>query len=217
MFAANSESTVTDRSMPTLRCFPVRNFGRSLVPSRFQSSGGTEPAIVKVVFEPPGAGFGSGSGFGSGLGSGCGSGEGPGCSVFGTIGPALSAAARALVSRKTSLSKETSEASSGSPYHRRWNPPSSVRPDANPKSACDTNATIWLRRTASGSISLVSAPVRKLWRRLVSGHAPVSLNAGGQFTVEVACPHRFVEQSLGLQHADDAAAQRLACAGMASP
>ena len=44
IFFPNAESTLTENSIPTLRSSPDRSFGRILVPSLFQTSGG-EPVF----------------------------------------------------------------------------------------------------------------------------------------------------------------------------
>ena len=62
----------------------------------------------------------------------------------------------------------------------RSKPPTGFAPEAKAKSPLPTNCTICRRSTVSGSLSRVREPSRKLWRRLVSGQAPLSLNAGGQ-------------------------------------
>ena len=56
--------------------------------------------------------------------------------------------------------------------------------------------------------------MRKLWRRLLSGHAPVCLSAGGPVSVEVAGADGLVQQRARLQRGDDAARQRLARTGV---
>lgn len=47
-FFAASRSTVTAKSMPTLRSEPDLSFGRIFVPKRFHTSGGTVP-ISRIV------------------------------------------------------------------------------------------------------------------------------------------------------------------------
>ena len=120
MFCANCEPTLTEKSMPTLRSSPDRSLGRILVPSRFQTSGGTVPARRSVGFRSAGCwlwhevpGSGSGSGSGSVLGAG------PGCGCAGSPGVVLRSSALALVSRKTLDSNATSSWQIGFAYHRR--------------------------------------------------------------------------------------------------
>ena len=57
---------VKENSIPILRSEPLRNFGSTFVPSRFQISGGTSPKIQNVRVPAPGLGSGSGSGMGVG-------------------------------------------------------------------------------------------------------------------------------------------------------
>ena len=49
MSAADCVSTVTEISMLALSSLPVRNFGNSLIPIRFQTSGGTVPESRMVI------------------------------------------------------------------------------------------------------------------------------------------------------------------------
>ena len=54
-------STVTENAIPILRSAPLRSFGRTFVPRRFQISGGTSPVMQKVLAAVIGADSGSGS------------------------------------------------------------------------------------------------------------------------------------------------------------
>ena len=184
---ASCPSMVTENSIPILRSEPPRNFGSTFVPSRFQISGGTSPEIrnVRLLAEAPAqagtpaVGVGSGCGSGprpgagsprppAGVGSGPGTGSAPGsCTVF-------SKSAFDFKRRNTPDSKVTSSTPSGSLNHTRSYVPSGFWPEASPKSPLETNSTILPRSVVSGSSRRVSDPLRKLWRRLASGHAPDS-------------------------------------------
>jgi len=172
-------SMVTENSISILRSEPLRNFGRTFVPSRFQISGGTSPEIRNFRLPALGVGAGSGSGLGPGIGSprpptGMGSGTGVGLGSAPGSGMIFSALAFDFKRRNTPDSKATSSAPSGSLNHTRSYVPSGFWPEASPKSPLETNSTILVRSVVSGSSRRVSDPLRKLCRRLASGHAPDS-------------------------------------------
>ena len=75
--------------MPTLRSFPERSFGRILVPSRFQTSGGIVPLSFRVVFRPMGGTGGAGGSVGGSSGPVGGSTGGVGGSIVICVPPSL--------------------------------------------------------------------------------------------------------------------------------
>ena len=175
------ESTWTERLTARLSSSPERSFDRILTPTMFQLSGGTVPVSLRVAFWgacrgccPPG-GAGAGSGMGGGWSTGSISGG------FETSGGALACSALSLVIRKVLESNVTSSAETASRHHTLANCPVVVLPAPSPKSPFSTNSRIFSRSTRSGSNSLVREPLRKLCRRLLSGHVPLSFRAGGQF------------------------------------
>src|SRR4030042_2972983 len=97
------------------------------------------------------------------------------------LAAALRAFALALVKRKTPDSNVTSSEEICSSNQIRSYVPPGLWPEAKPKPPLPTNSTILFRKVVSGSKSRVNDPFKKLCRRLESGHAPDSFNAGGQF------------------------------------
>ena len=125
-------TTFTAKSTPTFSSVPDFSLGRSFVPKRFQTSGGSVPKI-RIVFP---ALVGAGSVGAPGLGSGPGV-IGPtagGCAGSGgaDVSPAFAAFALALVRRNTSLSKPTSSGATSSLNHTRSFVPSERSPEASP-------------------------------------------------------------------------------------
>jgi len=95
----------TRNSIPIPKSFPERSFGRTFVPRRFQSSGGTVPLTRRITS------FFSSPCVGGSVTDGPGSGRGP--SIGGTGGsgfpwPSLYAWAFSFVSRNTPASNATS-------------------------------------------------------------------------------------------------------------
>jgi hypothetical protein len=150
-FFAKAPSTLTVNSIPTRRPSPFLSLGSTLVPSRFQISGGMVPESRSKAFSEVG-GSGCGPGFGRGSGADRGSGG------WGAGGEVLSCCALSLVSSNMLESKAISSGSTGSACHTRWYSPASLTPDANPKSPRSTNSRILRRNTASGSSSRSSCP-----------------------------------------------------------
>src|SRR5271166_1591130 len=161
--------------MPILRFLPVRNFGSIRVPRRFHSSAGMLPDNVMVVVVGPVGGTTIGGTTTVGLGS-------PGGLVSPVVdaGFFFSSTALAFLSKTTPDSKAISSEGTGSENQSRSYPPSDFGPDARPKSPRPTNSTSLALSMPSGSSKRVSAPLRKLCRRLARGQAPESLKAGGQ-------------------------------------
>ena len=160
-----------------LRSSPERSFGKSLVPNRFQLSGGTAPDSRSVTCDSSSQRVRE---TGTGLGAGCRLSE--------RVLAACSSWALSSMPRLWPWSEG-----------RHWiqTPPLPTAParrttadhschrcrmlDAKPNSPRATNSESRWRRTPSGSTSRVSEPSRKLCRKLLSGQAPVSANAGGQW------------------------------------
>ena len=109
-----------------------------------------------------------------------------------TTTPTFNASALAFVRRKTPLSNTISSGATTSLNQTLSYSPSVLNPDARPKLPLSTNSEILLLKTCSGSTRRVSAPVRKLWRRLASGQALVSLESGRPVPLYAAGSHGFV-------------------------
>ena len=174
-----SESTSTERSTARFSPAPDWSFVRILIPIMFQLSGGTVPFSRRVAVRGIGIGCCPSGGAGGGSGAGAGRSGRRGSGSFSSGGAWASSAVFPVI-RKVLESKVTSSLAGVSRYQTRLKFPWPCSPDANPKSPFSTNSAIFCRSTRSGSSSLVRDPLRKLCRRLLRGHVPLSLRAGGQ-------------------------------------